>query len=82
MGNTLAYLNTPLRCFNNNPTLLSHLDFEISAALHSSPQHTPSQQEWDQERKQRQEEKEDKNDIFTPLGLERNQKMEKRDWRS
>ena len=47
----------------------TNLDFELSQAHFSSPQHTLHETKWDQEREQRQEEKGDKNDDLTSLDL-------------
>ena len=44
-------------------------EFELSQAHFSSPQHTLHKWKWDQPREQRREEKEDKSNDLTPLGL-------------
>ena len=81
MDNTLAYLNNSSRCFNNNQHFPLHLDFD-SAKHTSLPHSTPfTKWKWDQWGEQRQEEKEDKNDISLFLAW-RKIWNEGEDWRS
>ena len=68
------HLGLPQELLNDaitqQPTLPPLLDFESSADLYSSPQHTPSQQEMRSRKRAKTRRKEDKSNDLTPLGLE------------